>query len=69
MSRSSLAPKRTVTPDFVTVSEVAVLLGRSQSTIRAWIRDGRLPARRDFGGGVLVPLDALRAMPPVAQED
>lgn len=55
---------RTVSPDFISVAEAAVLLGVHRQTVYAAIRSGELPARR-LGGRYLIPLASLRALPPV----
>lgn len=46
-------------PADVGVSEVATALGRSESTVRSWIRDGRLPGAYRLGRCWRVPHDAL----------
>jgi excisionase family DNA binding protein len=47
-------------PETVPLRLVAELYGKDESTIRRWIRRGRLPAVM-VGGRVCVPLDALSA--------
>lgn len=60
---------RTVTPDHASVPEVAVLLGRHRSTVWQWVRDGKLPSRRDPSGDILIPLAAIDQWPSAARED
>jgi excisionase family DNA binding protein len=60
---------RVAIPDYVTVAETATLLGRDRETIYRWVRAGRLTAVRDPGGGVLIPIAALRALPRVGHEE
>lgn len=59
---------RTVRPDYASVSDVAVLMGVGRSTVRRWVYSGRLEARRSPGGGLLIPLEALRRLPSVHEE-
>lgn len=44
---------------WVGVAEAAVKAGRSQSTIRRWIRDGVIRSRRLVSGGVQVAANSL----------
>jgi excisionase family DNA binding protein len=55
---------RTVTPDYISVAEAAVLLGVHRHTIYNAIRAKELPARR-LGGRYLIPIAALRDLPTV----
>lgn len=45
-------------PVAYTVASLAAALGRSPSTIRGWVEDGRLGARK-VGRGWLIPADAV----------
>ena len=47
--------------DVLTVSETATRVGRSPDTVRRWIREGRLPARRQ-GGRHLIDDRDVRAI-------
>jgi excisionase family DNA binding protein len=51
--------ERTVTPDYVSVREVATLYNVGKDCVYAAIKRGELPAVR-FGGVLRVPLAALR---------
>lgn len=51
---------RRVTPDYVSVSDAAVLLGVGRSTVRRYVSRGLIEARRlPGGGGVRIPIRAL----------
>lgn len=52
----ALAAKPSPAPDFVTVAEYARRRSISESTVRAAVREGRLPAER-IGRAVRVPAD------------
>jgi excisionase family DNA binding protein len=64
-----LGDATTAVTEYLTVAETAVILARSQQTVRGWIRTGRLAAVRDPGHGVLVPIAALRALEPVVVKE
>jgi excisionase family DNA binding protein len=50
--RLALLVNRQVAKDFYTVAEVALLVGRSEFTVREWARHGRLQAvKRNSGRG------------------
>ncbi len=41
------------------VEQAAIVLGLSAHTVRAWMREGRLPGARKVGGKWIVPLPEL----------
>lgn len=44
----------------LSVAEAAIRVGRSPTTVRRWIRDGRLPAHTQGGRRVIDPTDLDR---------
>jgi excisionase family DNA binding protein len=55
---------RTVSPDYVTVAEVAVLLSLHPQTVYDLVRSGELAAIK-VGGSYRIPLNVLRNLPRV----
>lgn len=45
--------------EWVAPKEAAKILGKSESTIRKWIRDGKLKAANTYGGPCRIELDEL----------
>ena len=49
-------------PEWLTISEVALELGVTASTVKRWIKSGELPVLQPHeGGAVRVPVRALTA--------
>ena len=59
--------RRRVEPDYCSVGDAARLLGVGRSTVRRWISEGRLDARRLPSGNVRIPWRALDL--PAYRED
>ena len=69
---SETAPGRAAYPDYVSLGEAGRLIGRHPRTVRRAIASGDLPAfrlRREGRGALMIPIAALRDLPPVDTED
>ena len=59
-------------PEYLTLSEAAVRVGRSARSVRRWVHQGRLPNTKRLLGQILVcpsDLDAMLVADPYSQSN